>query len=454
MTNYLWTIFEVNVLITLLFCVFKLIQRYLSFGWQRISLLSIPLLSILAVWMKQRSISESSWSYHIPVIELETVEISGGKETSPRGFDYTSLPETVYWLGVVLLTVWMLYKLYKILRGFSGARRTAEDGFTVIESADQAPSSFFHIIQLPSGLSKYDREIIFQHEKIHAQKFHSADRLYLETVHCLSWFNPLILLMKKELVHIHEFEVDRIMYTKYRAGYMEFLLAYSLGTSSSFYLFTNQFMTKLTLIKRIKIMKNTSKKVLIAALALPVIAGGLTLISFTAESKQTPPKETKKEKQEIKREAPKKAPSARTVKPSETTKEKIIDPKSETPGGKDVYFVIPMETTSEVTTEPQETEVDKMPEYPGGTEAMIKYLTSNIRYPEVALKEKTTGKVFVSFVVAKDGKVTKATIKKGVSKELDAEALRVVSAMPKWNPAEKDGKKVDAEMVLPVSFAL
>ena len=62
MTNYLWTIFEVNVLIALLFCVFKFIQRYLSFGWQRLSLLSIPLLSVVAVWLKQSSVSESSWS--------------------------------------------------------------------------------------------------------------------------------------------------------------------------------------------------------------------------------------------------------------------------------------------------------------------------------------------------------------------------------------------------------
>lgn len=455
MTNYLWFIFEANVLITLLFCVFKLTQRYLSFGWQRLSLLSIPLLSIGAVWIKQASVSGSSWSYHIPVFELETVVISPKKEVIPSGFDYWSLLEISYWLGVVLLSCWMLFNLYKLLRGFLYAKHTTEEGFTVIEQPDEAPSSFFRYIQLPTGLSEYDRDIIFQHEKIHAQKFHSADRLYLEAVHCLSWFNPVLLLMKKELVHIHEFEVDRIMYTKYRAGYMEFLLAYSLGTSSSLYLFTNQFMTKLTLIKRIKIMKNTSKKVLIAALALPIIAGGLTLISFTEESEQTP-KETKKERPVIKRQVQKETPSNRTVKPAGTTKEKTVDPKKlEAPTGKDIYFVIPMETTSEVnTTAPQETEVDKMPEYVGGTEAMMKYLISNIHYPEAAVKAKTTGKVFVSFVVSKDGKVTKPSIKRGVSKELDAEALRVVSAMPNWIPGEKDGKKVDAEMVLPVAFAL
>lgn len=459
MTNYLWTIFEVNVVISLLFCVFKLIQRFLSFGWQRFSLLSIPIMSGIAVWVKQVSITESSWSYHIPVFELETVTISSKKTIIPYSIDYSAIWDITYWLGVILLSGWMLFNVYQVLKVFLSAKRTKEDGFTLVELPDEAPSSFFHFIQLPAGLSAYDREIILQHEKVHAQKYHSADRLFFETAHCLSWFNPVFLLMKKELVHIHEFEVDRIMYNKYRVGYMEFLLAYSLGTSSSIYLFTNQFMTKLTLIKRIKIMKNTSKKVLIAALALPIIAGGLTLISFTAEGDQVPQKQTPQTRSEFKRETQKESPSNRTVKQVETTQQNPIS--REVPNEKMVQFIPPVEKMPEITTSSlstkaieQETEVDKLPEYPGGMEAMTNYLVSNIRYPETAAKAKTTGKVIVSFVVTKEGKVTKAAVKRGVNKEIDAEALRVVNGMPQWIPGEKDGKKVDAEMVLPIAFAL
>jgi len=466
MTNYLWTIFEVNVLITLLFGIFKLIQRYLSFGWQRFSLLSIPVLSILAVWMKHAAVSQSSWSYHIPVFELEAIEIRP-QQAITSVFNYSSLLEIAYWLGVGFLSVWMLFNLYKVIRLFLKANRSKEDGFTLIELPNEAPSSFFRFIQLPSGLSEYDRTIIFQHEKVHAQKLHSADRLYLEAIHCLSWFNPILLLMKKELVHIHEFEVDRIMYNKYRVGYMEFLLAYSLGTSSSSYLFTNQFMTKLTLIKRIKIMKKNSKKVLIAALALPIIAGGMTLISFTGANDAIREKETQKE-------SPKTDPKLKEVKVDkvpETTKDlkpikEIPVPNLTTESTKDekmFEFLPAVEEMPEISTKlrtldtktiTQEKEVDKMPEYPGGTEAMTKYMITNLRYPETAVTTKTTGKVFVSFVVTKDGKVSKAAIKRGVSKELDNEALRVVSAMPNWIPGEKDDKKVDAEMVLPVSFKL
>ncbi|MNJ90979.1 Gram-negative bacterial tonB protein [compost metagenome] len=461
MSNYLWYIFEVNVLMTILFIVFKLLQRYLSFGWQRFSLLSVPLLSIAVVWFKQEStVSESSWSYHIPVIRLETVEIHR-QGAVPAVADLPWL-EMFYWLGVGVLFTWMLFNLYKILRVFLGAKRVKKEGFSLVETVDGEPSSFFRFIQLPSGLSQPDHDLIFQHEKIHARKLHSADRLFFEAVHCLSWFNPALLLMKKELIHIHEFEVDRIMYTQYRVGYMEFLLAYSLGTSSTSYLFTNQFVTKLTLIKRIKTMKNTSKKVLVAALALPLIAGGLTMISFTSEGENIPQRKVENTRPVTKRAPQKDAESPRKIQAVSGTEKKIEAEK--VPSEKEIQvlkFEPPFEEMPEITTKemksktlPQEKTVDKLPEYTGGSEAMTKYMIENVRYPETAVKSKTTGKVIVSFVVTKTGKVTKASVKKGVSKELDEEALRVVSAMPDWIPAEKDDKKVDAEMVLPVMFKL
>lgn len=393
MTNYLWYIVEVNIGIALLFGIFKLTQSSLSFSWQRFSLLSIPVLATLAVWLKQGISADAEWRYHIPIIELETVSVNPQQNLAVNT-DWSWL-ETAYWTGAILLCLWTLFSLYRILRTFLRVKHTKEAGFSVAEVPEQNAASFFRWIQLPAGLPEQDRRIILQHEQIHAQKLHSADRLYVEILHCLSWFNPLFWIMKKELIQIHEFEVDQIMYHQHRASYMEFLLAYSLGTSSSFYLLTNQFMTKLTLIKRIKIMKNTSKKRWITALALPFIAGSLTLVSFTKEA------------------------------------------------------VPHRQSSSQV-----ETEVDKQPEFPGGMTALMTYLSNNIHYPESAVKAKTTGKVVVSFVVSKNGKVTQAKIKKGVSKELDAEALRVVSSMPDWTPGEKNGNKVDAEMFLPVAFQL
>ncbi len=103
-------------------------------------------------------------------------------------------------------------------------------------------------------------------------------------------------------------------------------------------------------------------------------------------------------------------------------------------------------------------DVDKAPQFPGGDSAMMTYLGSNIKYPESAKKDKVEGMVVVQFVVRKDGSITDAhnivSDKQTKNAELNMEALRVIRNMPKWTPGEKDGKKVDCEMVLPVKFKL
>lgn len=99
-------------------------------------------------------------------------------------------------------------------------------------------------------------------------------------------------------------------------------------------------------------------------------------------------------------------------------------------------------------------EDEVLPVFPGGLEAMMKYLAMNVRYPEAAMKAGKEGKVVVKFIVAKDGKIESPEIVRGVSPELDAEALRVVGAMPDWIPVEHDGKPVACWFTLPVSFVL
>ena len=98
------------------------------------------------------------------------------------------------------------------------------------------------------------------------------------------------------------------------------------------------------------------------------------------------------------------------------------------------------------------TKVDKMPEYPGGQVALVKYLSKNIKYPSKFKKNKINGRVFVSFVIDKDGKVVTPKIVKSLNEECDAEALRVISKMPDWIPGEKNGIKVAVQLGLPVNF--
>ena len=98
--------------------------------------------------------------------------------------------------------------------------------------------------------------------------------------------------------------------------------------------------------------------------------------------------------------------------------------------------------------------VEHMPEFPGGMGEMMKYLSMNVRYPEAAHKAGAQGRVMVSFIVETDGTISNAHVQKGVSEELDQEALRVIKNMPKWKPGMQSGKAVRVKYTIPISFRL
>lgn len=98
--------------------------------------------------------------------------------------------------------------------------------------------------------------------------------------------------------------------------------------------------------------------------------------------------------------------------------------------------------------------VDVMPEFPGGNKALMTWLGANVRYPEAAQQNDVQGRVVVKFVVEKDGSIAQVQVVKGVDKDLDKEAVRVVSKMPKWTPGKSGGKVVRTYFSLPVNFRL
>lgn len=98
--------------------------------------------------------------------------------------------------------------------------------------------------------------------------------------------------------------------------------------------------------------------------------------------------------------------------------------------------------------------VEDMPEYPGGMEAMMKFVAENLKYPQQMQKEKVEGRVLLSFVVEKDGSVTNIEEVKSPHPVLTEEAIRVVKLMPKWKPGKQDGKEVRVQFNLPITFRL
>lgn len=120
--------------------------------------------------------------------------------------------------------------------------------------------------------------------------------------------------------------------------------------------------------------------------------------------------------------------------PDDTTKVQVVPPP---PPAEEVFDV-----------------VEDEPTYPGGEEAMIAFIKENVIYPEEAITNNEEGKVYVRFVIEKDGSVTNVKVVRGVSPSLDAEAIRLVASMPKWNPGLHRGKPVRTNVVMPIVFKL
>ena len=111
--------------------------------------------------------------------------------------------------------------------------------------------------------------------------------------------------------------------------------------------------------------------------------------------------------------------------------------KSESPGEEDVYMV-----------------VEESPEFPGGTNALMGYLRDNMVIPDSCRENNIQGRVLVTFIVEKDGSITKPVVVKSVNHLLDAEALRLVSAMPKWKPGRQNGQAQRVKFTIPINFRL
>lgn len=365
--------------------------------------------------------SQSVASVEEYLVTMNEVEISA--ITAPRTL---GVMVDLYLVGVALCAVYLLFQLAAQVVIVIRLRRKhkvyrASDGFDIPRGAalvllddDTAPYSFFnHIVVGTRGLNDDEVRCILAHESLHVRQGHSVDLLFARLLCCLMWFNPFAWLIMREIRAVHEFLADAASIGACgREGYLHLLYRQATGTGYGH--ITNNFKS-INLKKRIVMMNKTKTrfgawKVLAA---LPVVAL-LTMVG---------------------------------CKPAT---EKAVDQEE-----------IPFEYSGEDKSAPMDADTDQVfqvvevdPEFPGGMEALIKYLSENIKYPEQAKKDKIQGKVYISFVVEKDGSVADAKVLRGIGGGCDEEALRVVNAMPKWTPGKQRNTPVRVQFNLPVAFKL
>jgi TonB family protein len=164
----------------------------------------------------------------------------------------------------------------------------------------------------------------------------------------------------------------------------------------------------------------------------------------------------------------------KSINPEDIEKIEVLKDKSavELYGGKaenGVVIITSKKTTSAVNSTKSEVTVtgyadnkadksfvviEQMPMFPGGENAMVTWITTNLKYPGKAVKDKIEGNVPVNFLVTRTGKIKDVKVLKSVNPLLDEEAVRVISSMPDWKPGSQAGKLVDVQMQVPVEFKL
>ena len=98
--------------------------------------------------------------------------------------------------------------------------------------------------------------------------------------------------------------------------------------------------------------------------------------------------------------------------------------------------------------------VEEMPQFPGGEKALMEYIAKNLTYPQEARDKGVEGRVLIGMVIEKDGSVSNVKVLRGISQECDAEAVRVISSLPKWKPGKMKGEPVQVSYQIPINFKL
>jgi TonB family protein len=464
MNDALMYFLKVNIAIALFYLFYRLFFANDTF-WKtrRIYLLAsiglsfvYPFLSIQNWLQQQEPMQSMVYNYSM----LPEIVITPKATTRVLSFDEIGM--LFYGFISFVLVIRLVVQLISIGKIFISGKRRIVQGVSIIAIDRKiTPFSFFGTVYMnPELHNEHETEEILAHELTHVRQMHSLDVLIGELLIIAFWINPAIWLLKKEIRHNLEFLADnKVLESGFDSkSYQYHLLQLSYQTPDL--KLTNKF--NISPLKKRIIMMNqqkTSKAGMLKYLLIVPLALSLVVTS-NAESLISSAKKVIKD--EAKAETNKTASNTivmdeMAVVSSDTTPIKMKDvpppPPPPPAPGKDGELVpppppppVPKDVVFQV--------VEKMPQFEGGDESLFKYLSENVRYPVEAQKKGIQGRVICSFVIKSSGIVDSVKILRSVDPSLDAEAIRVVKAMPKWTPGEQRGQKVNVQYTLPIAFKL
>ena len=445
---------KVALCLTAFYLVYKLLlSRETFFGFNRAVLLGMAGVSLLLPLV--RFTVESAPEPVGGFVVVEDIVMQAVAADAP-GFSVTAAQVcfAVYIIGVAFFAcreVWSLLCLRRMLRG---GRVAGRDGGvkTVVVKGDVSPFSWMGNIVVSEKDYRDNPEYILLHERAHIAGRHSWDILLCDVLIVFQWFNPAAWLLKAELQSVHEYEADRrVLSSGVNAADYQLLLIRKAVGDKLFSMANN--LTQSSLKKRITMMlKKKSNPWSRARMLAAIPVAAVAVVAFATPKAESLSNVIESESEAlvskvmpaVKAQADGSsqgatemaAADAAPVKAEAEAQPKADAPEAIVPDGDDKVYDV----------------VEQQPEFPGGTSGLAKWLGDNIKYPAEAAKQGIEGRVIVQFVVGIDGTVSNVKLMRPVNPLLDQEALRVVTAMPKWTPGKQDGKPVAVKYTIPVTF--
>ncbi|AYL98680.1 M56 family metallopeptidase [Mucilaginibacter celer] len=412
----------VNIYLLLFYGFYMLLLRKETFfQLNRLYLVSAAVLSFMipviqANWVQNLFITQQVkyTLYNSPVLVYHFKPI----EESPVSIGQILF--IIYVAGILFLSgrlIWQLIRLKKVI------------------SQPEPPVSYSFFKTVKLNADDEEHAAISTHEEVHARQWHSADVLLVELVMIINWFNPVVYFYRMAIKHIHEFIADRqaIKAGTNKADYAMLLLSQTFHTPT--HDLVNPFFNKSMLKARIiMLQKNNSQRIKLIkyGLSAPLFILMMILSSATINNSDAITVINTK------------ADKVFATPASKVTEITIDEPL---PAIEDNQ-VTPADTTEVFTA------VENVPEFPGGIEAFGKFLGSNIRYPATAREQKIQGRVIITFIVEKNGALSNEKIVRGITDDLNNEALRVIALSPKWKPGIQNGRPVRVQYSVPINFSL
>ena len=421
---------EANLGIVLFYAFYRLLcVRDTFFVGRRVALLSFVAASFVLPFVGMEwssfSMTESPVTEYVTTFLMPEVTVGTRGPSAPHPLSAGFLLAMLYYAGVAVMAVRMGARWVSVLRLLRVSPSGVMRGRRVRLLPDPSgPFSFFGWIFVHRGSVKPDEEAeVLAHETAHVRQWHSVDVVLMELLTVVCWWNPFAWLMKRETRENLEYLADRsVIRSGFNPrGYQYHLVALACqngkaGLINSF----NLSNLKKRIIMMNKRRTNRTGYLKYALFAFPAFALlMLGNMSCTSEKKQADESVTEQ-----------------TAPVSEP-----VQAPADTPA--------PAETEEEVYTV-----VEQMPEFPGGVQKLLDFISQNIQYPQTAMKQNVQGRAIVQFVIEKDGSLSNFNVLRSVHPDLDAEAVRVVKSMPKWKPGMQKGEPVRCKYTLPVMFKL